>query len=1022
MKRCPSLAAIGLAVVLAPAALAHSKVSAIAVNPNDIDEVWVANRDNDSVSVIDVSTATIVAEIPVGVMPRSLAFNAAGTEVFVANQRGNIPRDRNYLTPFLADGTERRGLVSVIDVASKTVTDSIDLFDVGLPTERTVGTETFGVVVAPNGEYMAISGFRSGTVVFVDTTAPYDELARFEFDWNLNELPPGSTVLTADEDDDFIADTSEPRFMTIQDGSSRVFVSHNRSPWVSVLDLTLDGGGEPTAVTLTKKIGLDDYAFDQLVFDNTPHPNPSITDRGGSPVQTIQSQGRPRFLGDVALSPDGTRALVPHMLANVNHDVNHSFPGLAGDFANRLYPGLTMIDATSLSYNQGGDASRRLHHELSESTDPAAYIPYGGQGWRNSFGVVTLGGDSVVKIDGTGSLELVLTGQGPLDLPVLFVGITENNVPLPGQGTFLCNIFQLYAMFSGTFSLAVPDDPSLEGQEICMQVGSFREADGFMTADYSNGIRIRGSVENYGDFGENKMGHRAGHPAHVLWHGNDHALMLNRGSEDLFLYKVQGSDMRLRTVFPPRNQFVERAALDTTTPMGDLPLGMCAVDDPTTTNDDSLVYVANELTRTISVLRVDWVTGVITKEHDQISTISGPDKKTASQILGLEIFEDASRDQTTGRFNNSCGSCHFEGGADGIVWQRPAGPRSTMPMYGGTLATGRLLWKSVRLNNGETGPMFGGENGGHGIFDDTEQQALIDVHEDFPIPLNPNLDQITGDLTDQAKLGQDLFFGTNDTGLNPDLRAAGCAVCHPKENLNDMFGEFDRGFTADHIPSVLVNDPSGLQTFDSNCNSLAENLIADGFRNVNSGVNIDSDDDMVPDPDRNDDGINDLESYLPQNPDADDPFGRDDPNSYDCGGSSFQRQEKAFSIPTKLGVYSTGPYMHDHVVPSLRAVLDPALHVDQSTIFDYDNDGIPGNDVHPLYAQYSDPSYPLANKFVNEFHDIRGNNLFAPGGNPNPSKVQLDLRSSVQAVNDGRTLTEQLDLDIEAILAYIQSI
>ena len=46
------------------------------------------------------------------------------------------------------------------------------------------------------------------------------------------------------------------------------------------------------------------------------------------------------------------------------------------------------------------------------------------------------------------------------------------------------------------------------------------------------------------------------------------------------------------------------------------------------------------------------------------------DEVSFSARLGLEIFEDASRAQTTGQFNNSCASCHFEGGEDGNVWQQ----------------------------------------------------------------------------------------------------------------------------------------------------------------------------------------------------------------------------------------------------------------------------------------------------------------------------------------------------------------
>src|SRR4030095_13660140 len=156
--------------------------------------------------------------------------------------------------------------------------------------------------------------------------------------------------------------------------------------------------------------------------------------------------------------------------------------------------------------------------------------------------------------------------------------------------------------------------------------------------------------------------------------------------------------------------------------------------DPTTNNEDALLYVMNELTRTVSVLRIDWAANTIVQEHAQIPTLLNPDHYTVSQRLGEELFEDASRGQTTaahgtiGEFNNSCASCHFEGGEDGNVWQRPAGPRSTMPVYGGSIATGLILWKGVRLNMGETGPMFGGENGGGGVFTDVEQQGLIDYH------------------------------------------------------------------------------------------------------------------------------------------------------------------------------------------------------------------------------------------------------------------------------------------------------
>jgi hypothetical protein len=412
----------------------------------------------------------------------------------------------------------------------------------------------------------------------------------------------------------------------------------------------------------------------------------------------------------------------------------------------------------------------------------------------------------------------------------------------------------------------------------------------------------------------------------------------------------------------------------------------------------------NELTRTVSVLRIDWAANTIVQEHAQIATLLNPDHYTVSQRLGDELFEDASRGQTTaahgtiGEFNNSCASCHFEGGEDGNVWQRPNGPRSTMPVYGGSLCTGLILWKGVRLNMGETGPMFGGENGGTGVLSDVEQQALVDMHALVPVPLNPNLDPVTGQYSALAAFGKDLYFGLNTTGLNPTLRRAGCSECHPDV---DATGTQVRGYTADVLDPMLTSGEN-LASFDPNCISLQANIVALNLRNVNSGANIDFNNDGTPDADRNSDGYVDVETYPLMNTDKADPFTRDDGNSYRCPldpndpnsvQKVFSRDMRAFSIPTKLGVYSTGPYFHDHSAFSLRMIVDP-----EKQAFD------------PVYGQgaYGGPqTFPGLNKFFNEFHDVRGHEQFVPGA----SKVQINLVSGAN-----------VDNDIEALLAYIQAL
>jgi len=960
MRRALSfLCALGL---LVPLGSAQARVSAVAVNPANPAEVWACNRANNSVSVIDV-TSRAVTEIDVDVWPRSLAFSADGSKVFVANQRGNVPVDTNFVTPFA--GSEIRGTISVIDTTLLTV----------IQTLTNVGTEPYGLVVAPNGEYFAVTGHRSGTVKFYDTDAPHSELLSFQYDRSLNFIAPGKTLSDVDSNSDWIPDLDEPRAMVISSDSTRAYVTHSLPGFVSVLDFTLLGG-VPTVATLNTKVDLDLYPF---------HPifNPV-------PVQTLQSQGVPRFLDDIDISPSGDHLLVPHVLHNINHDVNHDFgPGLAGDFANRVYPALSVVDASALSFGQGGDDSARLHHELSDSLTPAELVPYGGAGTEIATGIISMGATGSPLPGAT--LNFQTTGTNPADLHLYFFSLSKISIPTP-FGTLLTQPNNLFGSLAPTASINIPNNPALIGVSGFFQAAIY-EMGTFMLLGLSNGLEVVIGSEG---FAPGKMGYRAGHPGRVLYNADgDRAIMLNRASEDVFLYDVSGSTLTLRTVFPPRHDFAERPALDTGSPMGDLPLGMALVDDTTTSNRDSILYIINETTRTLSGLRIDWDTAVITQEIGQITTVLGPDEYAIEQLLGQEMFEDASRPQTAGNFNNSCGSCHFEGGADGNVWQRSAGPRSTMPVYGGTLLTGLILWKGVRINLGETGPMFGGENGGHGILTDLEQQGLTNYHEIIPVPLNPNLDPITGDYSPNAAFGKDLFHGTDDTGLNPTMRAAGCADCHP--DFDDQVMEI-RGYTEDHL-SPLLTSGENLEALDPDCFTLRENIVAENIRNVNSGVNVDGDNNGIPDIDRNADGFDDRETYAPMNDDGADDFTRDDPNSYLCPEDPmdpmsplrvFTRPSEIFSIPTKLGVFSTGPYFHDHSLSSLRAVLDPQMQT-----------------TDPIYG---DPSFPSVNKFFNEFHDVRGNDMFVL----NASKVQLTL----QTIASGSTI----DADVSALLEYIRSL
>ena len=240
-----SLVVAGMAA--GTAAAQHAQVSAVAVNPANNQQVWVCNRDNHTVSLIDTATSSVVAEIPVGINPRSLSLSADGSQLFVANQRGNIPLSANALTGFApgADG----GTVTVIDTGSLSVQSTIGQ----------VGVEPYGVLVSPNGKYIAVSNFRSGNIRLLDASS-FLEVARMDYMANLSFIPSPFTIADVDENRDGIADLGEPRGFTIRDDDSQIYVTHNRSPYISVLDVTLDGQGVPTALTLNAKIDLNQYA------------------------------------------------------------------------------------------------------------------------------------------------------------------------------------------------------------------------------------------------------------------------------------------------------------------------------------------------------------------------------------------------------------------------------------------------------------------------------------------------------------------------------------------------------------------------------------------------------------------------------------------------------------------------------------------------------------------------------------------------------------------------------------------
>jgi len=100
--------------------------------------VYVANCGSNNVSVIDPNTNSVSTTVSVGICPRDIAVNLAGTRIYVANYKSNN--------------------VSVIDTGSNSVVATI-----------TVGSYPVGVTVNPSGTRVYVANSKSNNISVIDT-------------------------------------------------------------------------------------------------------------------------------------------------------------------------------------------------------------------------------------------------------------------------------------------------------------------------------------------------------------------------------------------------------------------------------------------------------------------------------------------------------------------------------------------------------------------------------------------------------------------------------------------------------------------------------------------------------------------------------------------------------------------------------------------------------------------------------------------------------------------------------------
>ena len=232
------------------------------------------NPDSNTLTLVDTAKRAAVAEIVVGVDPRTVALDDTGQRAYVANRGSNS--------------------ITVVDLTSQTSV-----------TEIAVGNRPYGVVVSPDGTRLYVAEQGANQVSILDTRS-LAFLARIT---TLDR--PGGLALSAD--------------------GVTLYVTHLLTPTITVMTVRSDSG---PAASLAQSNSASGRSGTRLFST-------------GLQVSTASLQLWPdsNLVQAIVLSPDGSRAYVPHTRSNTSNR--------ALTFDTTVFPLVSLIDATTQQHLVG---------------------------------------------------------------------------------------------------------------------------------------------------------------------------------------------------------------------------------------------------------------------------------------------------------------------------------------------------------------------------------------------------------------------------------------------------------------------------------------------------------------------------------------------------------------------------------------------------------------------------------------------------------------------------------------------
>lgn len=239
---------------------------------------YTANQSNNTVSVVDTATDTLVSTIPVGARPRRLAINALATEVYVSNVNGNS--------------------VSVIDTNESSALKNT------LVATIAVGNSPSGVAYSADGSKVYVVNAADNSVSVIDT-AQRQVIAT---------VPVGAQLLSA-------PGGLVPYGIAVHPNGQQVFVVNAGANSISVIDTATNTSAAPISLTAPSGAALSlDGAKLYVVNQSAPlPPQISIFDTAtfaqiGSP---IPFPGGGSGIGGAAMGQDGAQFCVVQNASNI---------------------------------------------------------------------------------------------------------------------------------------------------------------------------------------------------------------------------------------------------------------------------------------------------------------------------------------------------------------------------------------------------------------------------------------------------------------------------------------------------------------------------------------------------------------------------------------------------------------------------------------------------------------------------------------------------------------------------------